>query len=131
MVIYKNIGNGLVKAYSDQGHMIHGGSPEGDYAEAIDPETAGRTYVETEEYVPTATDDGVRKWTPLSIKRASGDRWPVIRTALEEAGLFEDFIMAQELREDDSAFQQGITWAKSTYGEESVESVLSAASAMA
>ena len=128
MVIYKDIGNGLVKAYSDRGLMIHGGSPEGDYAEAIDPAAAGRTYVETSEYVPTRPDDGVRKWTPLAKKRACGDRWPTVRAALEDAGIYEDFVMAQELREDDSAFLRGIEWARATYGAEAVEEVLCAAS---
>jgi hypothetical protein len=34
--------------YSDGGYMIHGGSPEGDYAEAYDPIGSGRTYTETD-----------------------------------------------------------------------------------
>lgn len=38
---------GLVRTYSDAGYYIHGGNPEGDYTEAIDPESAGRTYTET------------------------------------------------------------------------------------
>ena len=48
MVIYENIGNNMVKAYSNAGFLIHGGSPEADYEEAIDPVDAGRTYVETD-----------------------------------------------------------------------------------
>ena len=54
MIIQENIGNDLVKTYSDKGVKIHGGSPEGDYDEAIDPISAGRTYVETD--IPI--DDG-------------------------------------------------------------------------
>lgn len=69
----------------------------------------------------------VRTWTPLSIKRACGEKWPVVKAALVDADLYEDFIMAQELREDDAAFQQGLAWAKAAYGEEVVEAVLSAA----
>ena len=38
----------LVRSYSDRGVYIHGGFPEGDYAESIDPESAGRTYTETD-----------------------------------------------------------------------------------
>lgn len=35
------------RAYSDRGMMIHGGVPEGDYTEACDPASLGRTYTET------------------------------------------------------------------------------------
>ena len=37
----------FIRTYSDAGFLIHGGSPEGDYAEAIDPADAVRTYTET------------------------------------------------------------------------------------
>lgn len=36
------------RTYSDRGMMIHGGVPEGDYDEAVDPAELGRTYTETE-----------------------------------------------------------------------------------
>lgn len=36
------------RTYSDRGMMIHGGFPEADYDEAIDPAELGRTYVETD-----------------------------------------------------------------------------------
>jgi hypothetical protein len=52
MIVQENIGNDLVKTYSDQGMMIQGGFPEGLYDEAIDPISAGRTYVETEIPIP-------------------------------------------------------------------------------
>lgn len=48
MIVQENIGNDLVKTYSDQGMMIQGGFPEGLYAEAIDPVEMGRTYIETD-----------------------------------------------------------------------------------
>lgn len=57
MVVYENIGQGLVKAYSDEGLYIHGGFPENDYTEAIDPVTANRTYIETETPIETATTE--------------------------------------------------------------------------
>lgn len=41
-------GRSFVRTYSDSGYMIHGGSPEGDYTEAIDPAELGRTYTETD-----------------------------------------------------------------------------------
>lgn len=44
-----------VRTYSDAGMMIHGGVPEGDYDEAIDPAELGRTYVETD--IPIEEDE--------------------------------------------------------------------------
>jgi len=59
MVIYENIDNNLIRAYSDAGMLIHGGNPEGDYAEAIDPAELNRTYTETDTPIPAdpATDE--------------------------------------------------------------------------
>ena len=37
-----------IRTYSDTGFMIHGGMPEADYSEAIDPANFGRVYIETE-----------------------------------------------------------------------------------
>lgn len=37
-----------IRTYSDAGFMIHGGMPEADYEEAIDPANFGRVYIETE-----------------------------------------------------------------------------------
>lgn len=37
----------FIRTYSDKGMMIHGGMPEADYSEAIDPAELGRTYTET------------------------------------------------------------------------------------
>ena len=45
----------FVRTYSDAGYLIHGGSPEGDYTEAIDPAEFGRTYVETD--IPIEDDE--------------------------------------------------------------------------
>lgn len=48
MIVQEQLDGGLVRTYSDLGLKIHGGFPEGDYDEAIDPASAGRTYVETD-----------------------------------------------------------------------------------
>lgn len=40
-------GKTFIRTYSDKGMMIHGGMPEADYAEALDPAELGRTYTET------------------------------------------------------------------------------------
>lgn len=126
MVVYEDHGN-MVKAYSDAGKKIHGGFPEADYDVAYDPKGANRTYVEIDEYVSTSETSPVRSWTPLAIKRACGDRWPALKAALEAAGIFEDFLMAQELLEDDPAFMQGVAWARQEYGDAAVDAVLDAA----
>lgn len=41
-------GKAFIRTYSDKGMMIHGGSPEADYAEALDPAELGREYTETD-----------------------------------------------------------------------------------
>jgi hypothetical protein len=45
MIIREILENGFILTYSDQGFYIHGGSPEADYAEAVD--SVERTYTET------------------------------------------------------------------------------------
>jgi len=47
----------FIRTYSDAGLMIHGGSPEGDYDEAIDPAEFNRTYTETN--IPVSSDSSV------------------------------------------------------------------------
>lgn len=40
-------GRQFIRTYSDAGMKIHGGMPEDDYDEAIDPAEFNRTYTET------------------------------------------------------------------------------------
>lgn len=47
MIIQEQKGD-LIHTYSDKGVYVHGGYPEADYAEAIDPASLGRTYTETD-----------------------------------------------------------------------------------
>lgn len=60
MVKYETLENGFVKAYSDAGYYIHGGNPEGDYVVAVDHESVGRIYKETDIKIETndASTDG-------------------------------------------------------------------------
>lgn len=46
-------GVNLYRTYSDQGVLIHGGYPEGDYEESIDPEGTNRTFTETNIPIPS------------------------------------------------------------------------------
>lgn len=71
MVIYEDLQNGLVKAYSDAGFYIHGGSPENDYAEAIDPKTENRKYTETSKKIPVreaTVEDYQQKLRELGVE---------------------------------------------------------------
>lgn len=52
MIITEQINETLVRTYSDANVYIHGGYPEADYEEVIDPISAGRTYVETDIPIP-------------------------------------------------------------------------------
>ena len=54
-MIKQEIMGDLVRTYSDAGMMIRGGFPEGLYAEAIDPISAGRVYEETD--IPIDQDE--------------------------------------------------------------------------
>ena len=47
-MIKTEIKGDLIRTWSDKGVKIHGGFPEADYDEAIDPVAMGRTYVETD-----------------------------------------------------------------------------------
>jgi len=49
----------LIRTYSDAGFYIHGGSPEGDYSEAIDPVSAQRTYTETDIPIELSDSDAL------------------------------------------------------------------------
>lgn len=53
MIVKEKLENGLIRTYSDQGFYIHGGFPEGNYVEAIDPADSQRTYTETDILIKT------------------------------------------------------------------------------
>lgn len=50
-------GREYIRTYSDAGMLIHGGFPEADYEEAIEPAEYGRTYTETD--IPIGGDDEI------------------------------------------------------------------------
>lgn len=57
MIIQEIIEGDLVRTYSDRGMLIHGGMPEGDYTEAIDPISMNRVYTETDIPIPQEGED--------------------------------------------------------------------------
>lgn len=48
----------FVRTYSDKGVLIHGGFPEADYEESLDPAEFGRTYTETDTPIDGADETG-------------------------------------------------------------------------
>jgi len=52
MIITELLEDNFIKTYSDQGVYIHGGFPEADYIEAIDPIELHREYIETDIPIP-------------------------------------------------------------------------------
>ena len=68
MVKYETLDNGFVKAYSDAGYYIHGGNPEGDYTVAVDPESVGRIYKETDIKIETNDETATDGDTEATIE---------------------------------------------------------------
>lgn len=56
MIIQEQIGEDLIRTYSNKNVYIHGGFPEADYIEAIDPIYMNRTYTETDIPIEPETD---------------------------------------------------------------------------
>lgn len=57
MIVQEQINDTLVRTYSDAGFYIHGGFPEGDYEEAVDPIEMGREYIETDIPIERDTEE--------------------------------------------------------------------------
>ena len=53
MIKTEKVNENFVRTYSDAGFYIHGGSPAGDYEDAIDRIDSGRAYTETDKKIPT------------------------------------------------------------------------------
>lgn len=67
--------------------------------------TLGYTWIEntvTTIYVP-------KKYSKLKIVRLLGDNWQIIKAQLDAAGLLDQFILADYLKEDDPFFQEFIS----------------------
>ncbi len=57
MIIQEQLENNLILTYSDANVYIHGGFPEGNYTQAIDPANLNRTYIETDIPIEEVTPD--------------------------------------------------------------------------
>jgi hypothetical protein len=67
-----------------------------------------------------------RRWSVLSIIRAlkSNECYDEIKSALESAGLFDEFIGADYISEDDDSFRSGYAMSVEEYGQEKVDAIL-------
>ena len=80
-----------------------------------------RVYVEVANPPPAP-----RRWSSLAIKRVLESRgsWAEVKGLLEAAGMYDDFLMADYIAEDDEAFLAARAQAVSLYGEETVAAIL-------
>ena len=83
-VVYEQMPDGTVKAHSDQGRMVIGGSPRGEYAVAYDPAAAHREYEESENFIPTSDLPPGRtfKRSYLAQWIYSHEKWDAFQQAL-------------------------------------------------
>ena len=56
------------------------------------------------EYVPPAPEPEPKRYSKLKIIRVLGEGWEAKKLELEQAGLYDQFMAAQFLAEDDPAF---------------------------
>ena len=56
------------------------------------------------EYTPDPTPPAPKRYSKLKVIRAFGDRWEAWKLQLEQAGLYDQFVAAAWLDEDDPAF---------------------------
>ena len=71
---------------------------------AGDPDPALMRRAGYTEYVPPAPEPEPKRYSKLKIIRALGEGWEAKKLELEQAGLYDQFMAAQFLAEDDPAF---------------------------
>ena len=69
---------------------------------------------------------GERRWTPLDMKRTlvKIGRWAEVKAMLVQADKFEDFLMCDNIYENDDDFKNARAWANEHYGAEAVDAIL-------
>ena len=78
MIVQEKISETLIRTYSDSGFYIHGGYPESNYEETVDPISEGRTYTETDipivqTYTSEELEDAGRIMMGIPIPKEEGD----------------------------------------------------------
>ena len=103
MIKREYLEGGLVKTWSDRGVYIHGGHPEADYEDVIDPVSMNRTYTETDRPI----EDWSEPEDMTSSRNIPSDQFFAIgdhlyySTATIAAG--EDIVVGQNCTETDIA----------------------------
>lgn len=134
-IVQENLGNGIVRTYSNAGFKIHGGKPEYDYDVAYDPEDANRTYVETN--IPVETDPTRVPTKDLSRVKLYREFkklgiWGQVKTWMQsQDGVWEEWEYSTTLEQDNELVQNAITVLKTSFGltNEQIDAIMEASRA--
>jgi len=128
MIIQENLGNGIVRSYSNLGVYIHGGFPEGDYAVVYDPEDAGRTYTETN--IPVEQPLGNRELSKRKLmnKLKEVELWDQVKTFLVANDFWDDWETSTTLEENDPFMKSAVAVLRNLLGlsEVQIEEIIAA-----
>lgn len=106
MIVRENLGNGLVRTYSNAGVKIHGGSPEGDYDVAYDPEDVERSYTETD--IPVEEEARPKELSKVKLYRKFKELgiWEQVKGWMQsQDGVWEEWEYSTTLDEDNELVQ--------------------------
>ena len=105
MIVQEDLGNGIVRTYSNSGVKVHGGSPEADYDVAYDPVDAHRKYTETDIPVddPPPPEPGFRELSRVKLYRKfrSLGIWEQVKAWMQsQEGVWEEWEYSTTLDEN-------------------------------
>lgn len=86
------------------GVIYHGGGIVLDGMRHFNPSPEQFRAVGYTEYIPPTPEPAPKRYSKLKIIRALGDGWAAKKAQLEAAGLYDLFMAAQFMAEDDPAF---------------------------
>ena len=102
-IVYEDIGNGLIRTYSDKALKIERDGVR--YYEAIDPADAGRVYTETDEQIEGYEPMKYSVVGIIEAMRCIG-KYEEFRSMIEAARLDWDFVGANYMAENHPSFVQ-------------------------
>lgn len=131
MIVYENLGNGIIRAYSNTGVKIHGGMPEGNYDIVYDPEDANRKYTETniptdEPSPPTPKSTDLSRVKLYRKFKAMGI-WDQVKAWMQsQDGVWEEWEYSTTLEKENQLVKSAIVVLKSEFGlsDEVVDNIL-------
>lgn len=131
MIIQENLGNGIIRTYSNAGFKVHGGMPEADYDVAYDPEDAHREYTETSIPVdqPPGPEPGFRELSRVKLYRKfkSMGIWEQVKAWMQsQEGVWEEWEYSTTLDEDNDLVKGAKDALKTSFGltDEVVEQIV-------